>query len=105
MNAFASAIDDLFADPNIASDAVYTPADGDPVSVRVIARRPDEIVGFGDTRVHTATAIFDVRISEVPTPAEGDTLEVGGETYVIQGEPVGDRERLVWTLDCRPVSA
>jgi hypothetical protein len=104
MNAFAFAIDALFADPNIASDAVYTPADGDPVSVRVIARRPDEIVGFGDTRIHTATAVFDVRVLDVPAPVVGDTLEIGGETYVIQGEPMRDRERLVWSLDCRPTS-
>jgi hypothetical protein len=25
-----------------------------------------------------------------------------GETFVIQAEPVRDRERLVWTLDVRP---
>jgi hypothetical protein len=25
-----------------------------------------------------------------------------GETFVVQGEPVRDRERLVWTLDKRP---
>jgi hypothetical protein len=90
------------ADPNLATDAVYTPAGGDPLTVRVIARQPDEIVGFGDTRIHTETAIFDVRISEVPTPAESDTLEIGGDTYVIQGEPVRDRDGLLWTLDVRP---
>jgi hypothetical protein len=32
------------------TDAVYTPAGGEPISVRVIARRPDTIVGFGDLR-------------------------------------------------------
>jgi hypothetical protein len=82
MTAFTAAIDTLFADPNIAYDAIYIPTGGDPMTVRVIAKRPDEIVGFGDTRIHTATAMFDVRVSEVPAPAEGDTLEVGGETYV-----------------------
>jgi hypothetical protein len=25
-----------------------------------------------------------------------------GEAFLIQGEPVRDRERLVWTLDLRP---
>ena len=102
MTAFAAAIDTLFRDQNIAADAVYTPAGGDPMTVRVIAKRPDEIVGFGDTPIHAATAIFDVRVSEVATPAEGDTLEVGGDTYVIQGEPVRDRDRLIWSLDTRP---
>jgi hypothetical protein len=102
MTAIATAIDDLFADPNIAADAVYTPAGGDPMTVRVIAKRPDDIVGFGDTRIHTATALFDVRIVEVPAPAEGDTLEIGGESYVVQGEPVRDRDGLIWSLDMRP---
>jgi hypothetical protein len=102
MTAFATAIDDLFADPNIAAEAIYTPAGGGPMTVRVIAKRPDEIVGFGDTRIHTATAMFDVRVSEVPAPAESDTLEVGGETYVIQGEPVRDRDGLIWSVDMRP---
>jgi hypothetical protein len=102
MTAFAAAIDDLFADPNIASDAVYTPTGGDPMTVRVIARRPNEIVGFGDTRIHASTAMFDVRVSEVPAPAEGDALEIGDDTYVIQGEPVRDRDGLIWSVDTRP---
>ncbi len=102
MTAFAAAIDALFADTNLASDAVYTPADGEPKTVRVIARRSDELVGFGDTRIHSATAVFDVRVSEFPAPAEGDTLEIDGETFVLQGEPVRDRDRLIWTLDTRP---
>jgi hypothetical protein len=44
--------------------ASYTPAAGEPVSVRVIARRPDTIVGFGETRIHADTANFEVRASE-----------------------------------------
>ena len=103
MNAFTTAIDDLFADPNIAVDALYAPAGGNPKTVRVIATRPDEIVGFGDTRIHTPTAVFEVRVSEVPAPEAGDTVEVGGETFVLQGEPVRDPDRLTWTLDARPV--
>jgi voltage-gated potassium channel Kch len=102
MNAFATAIAALFADPNITVEAIYTPAGGDPMTVRVIAKRPDGIVGFGHTRIHTATTMFDVRVSEVSAPADGDTLEIGGETYVIQGEPVRDRDGLMWSLDTHP---
>ena len=53
MTAFAGAVDATFADFGI--DAVYTPASGEPVSVRVIAKRPDTIMGFGETRIHTET--------------------------------------------------
>ena len=102
MNVFAAAIDDLFADPNLAADAVFLPEGGVPVSMRVIARRPDRLLEFGDARLHAETAILEVRVSEVPNPRPGDRLDVGGELLIIQGEPVRDRERLVWTVDLRP---
>ena len=107
MNAFMGAIDDLFANPDIARDAVWRPGGaGDGIPVRAIVRRPDRNAEFGDIAVHTATAVFEVRVSEVPTPAEGDTIALvgtlAGEAFVVQGEPVRDAERLVWTLDTRP---
>jgi hypothetical protein len=83
-------------------DAAYTPAGGDSITVRVIAKRPDEIVGFGGTRIHTETAVFDLRVSEVATPRPGDRLTVAGSEYVVQGEPDRDPERLVWTVETYP---
>jgi hypothetical protein len=83
-------------------DALYTPAGGEPTPVRVITRRPDTIVGFGGTRIHTEGATFEVRASEVADPRPGDQLSVGGDTFVIQGEPERrDPDRLVWSLDMR----
>ena len=98
---FQGAVDSTFAAFGI--DAVYTPAGGDPVSVRVIAKRPDTIVGFGETRIHAETATFEVQVSEVVTPRPDDQLTIGGETFVIHGEPERrDPDRLVWSLDVRP---
>jgi hypothetical protein len=72
--------------------------------VRVIAKRSATIVGFGDTRIHTETATFEVRASEVANPRPGDQVTVAGETFIVQGEPERrDPERLVWTLEVRPV--
>ena len=83
-------------------DASFTPDGGMPAPVRVIAKRPDTIVGFGETRIHTETAIFELRASEVANPRPGDQLTVGSDTFVIQGEPERrDPDRLVWTLDVR----
>jgi hypothetical protein len=102
MEAFAGAVDASFAAFGV--DAIYELAGGDPNSVRVIARQPDTIVGFGETRIHAETAIFEVRSSEVAMPRPGDQLNVDGEGYVIQGEPVRrDPDRLVWTVDVRPI--
>ena len=67
--------------------------------VRLIAMHPDTIVGFGDTRVHTETATFELRASEVPNSRPDDWLILGAETFILQGEPQRrDPDRLVWTL-------
>jgi hypothetical protein len=81
MTVFAGAVDATFA--AFGMDAVYIPAGGEPVAVRVIARRPDTIVGFGDTRIHAETATFGLRASEVANPRPDDQLNVDGETFVI----------------------
>ncbi len=101
MTAFASAIDLLFDDPNIAQTATYEPAYGEPVPVRIIARRADSVTDFGEARLWSDSTMVDLRVSEVPEPQPGDQLTLGAETFVIQGEPVRDRERLVWTLNVR----
>jgi hypothetical protein len=85
MTAFQGAVDATFAAFGI--DAIYNPASGEPVPVRVIAKRPDTIVGFGETRIHTETAMFEVRASEVANPHPEDQLTVGAETFLIQREP------------------
>jgi hypothetical protein len=101
MMVFQGAVDATFA--AFGLDATYTPAGGEPIDVRVIARRPDAIVGFGETRVHTETATFELRVSELASPRSGDQLTVGDETFIVQGEPQRrDPDRLVWTLDVRP---
>ena len=95
---FQGAVDAMFVAFGI--DALYTPAGGEPVSVRVIARRPDSMVGFDDTRIHAETATFELRASEVASPRPDDQLSVDGETFIVQGEPERrDPNRLVWTVD------
>ena len=102
MTAVAMALDALFTDDNIAREAVYTPEGGGPVLVRAVARRADETTGFGDARIWSETTRLDLRIAEVPAPRPGDRIEIDGEAFLIQGEPVRDRERLVWTVDLLP---
>ena len=72
-------------------------------TVRVVTKRPDEVLDFGESRVVAATTVAEVRVSEVPDPQEGDTLEIGDAVFVVQGAPRRDAERLIWSLDLRPV--
>ena len=103
MTAFAAATDVLFADLHLAWDAVYRPAGaGDGIPVRAMLRRPDRIESFGETRLLADTTLIDVRTAEVPLLAAGDTVDVDVDIYRVQGEPVRDSERLVWTAELRP---
>ncbi|WP_096703342.1 hypothetical protein [Magnetospirillum sp. 15-1] len=97
MTAFADALDDLFADPNMAVTVTYQ---GRPV--RALVRRPDRDIEFSDITVHTGTAVFDIRRREIPAPQAGDIIHHDGDNFVVQGEPRLDAERLTWTLDTRP---
>ena len=102
MTAFASAIDALFADPNLAREAVYIADGGAPVLVRLMPRRDDQITGFGEARILSDSARFDLRVGEIAEPRPGDRIEMAGDAFIVQGEPARDPERLVWTLDTRP---
>jgi hypothetical protein len=103
MSAFAAALGALFADPNMGRDAVYIADGGAPMLVRIVARRADAITDFGDARLWSETTRVDLRVTEVANPRPGDRIEIDAEAFLIQGEPIRDRERLVWTVDLRPV--
>jgi len=60
------------------------------------------VTNFSDARLWSETARVDLRVTEVPNPRPGDRIEIGGDAFIIQGEPVRDRERLVWTVDLIP---
>jgi hypothetical protein len=102
MSAFAAAVGALFADPNMGRDALYIVDGGAPVLVRVVARRADAVPDFGDARLWSETTRVDMRVADVANPRSGDRIEIDGDALLIQGEPIRDRERLVWTLDLRP---
>ena len=97
MSAFTGAIDDLFADPNMAVTVSYQGR-----SIRALVRRPDRDIEFSDITVHTGTAVFEIRRREIPAPQAGDVIVHDGDSFVVQGEPRLDAERLIWTLDTRP---
>ena len=102
MSAFAAAVGALFADPNMGRDAVYIADGGAPALVRVVARRTDTVTDFGDARLWSETTRVDLRVADVANPLQGDRVEIDGDAFLIQGKPVRDRERLVWTVDLRP---
>jgi hypothetical protein len=103
IDVFAAATDALFADPNIARDAIWRAGGaGAGIAVRVVTKRPDQVVGFGDSRAILPTTLIDVRRSEVAEPASGDTVEIDGDVFEIIVTPTTDSLGLVWTCEAAP---
>ena len=70
--------------------------------IRVIRSAPDRVTDFGAGRLVSDTTVVDVRVADLPAPRPGDLIVIGADSHVIQGEPLRDRERLIWTLDLGP---
>lgn len=84
----------------LGEEATYTPTGGSATSIKVMPIRPDEIIGVAETRVHTATAVFEVRVSEVANPLEGEPIVFDGTNYTIKGKPTReDPRRRIWTIE------
>jgi hypothetical protein len=110
MDAFAMATDAIFEDPHLAVDAIWRVGGGaDGVSVRVIRKSPEAIVGLGDSRFDLDAMLLDVRLSEVAAPARGDQVDILdgdgaiAETVEVTGNSSIDRRRAVRTLEVSAV--
>jgi len=103
MNAYAAGVDLYFQDPHLGRAALYRAGGtGYPIEIRVVESRPDAEVTFGAVRASVATAVFDIRLSEIADPRPGDTIHLGSDVYVVQGAPKRDDDRMVWRLDTHP---
>ena len=103
MNAFAVAMDRIFGHSDMGITAVWIAGGtSEERPIRLIRRAPDRITEFGSARILSETLTADVRISDIPDPRPGDLIVIGAESYAIQGEPIRDRDRLIWTLELVP---
>ena len=103
MTVFAAAMDRIYANPSMAAAALWISATtSEERPIHVIRRAPDRITDFGAGRFVSDTMTVDVRLSDLPDPRPGDLVVIGTDSFTIQGEPLRDRERLIWTLDLHP---
>jgi hypothetical protein len=102
MTAFADALEVLFADKNTSVEIWYRDGAGAFTRAQGILRRPDEIMEFGAARLLSDTTRIDVRVADIPNPRPQEQILIGDETFLIEGEPRRDRERLIWTMTLCP---
>lgn len=103
MTVFTAAMDRIYSNPSMAVAALWMSATtSEERTIRVIRRAPDRITEFGAGRLVSDTMMVDVRLSDLPDPRPGDLIVIGADSFTVQGEPLRDRERLIWSLDLRP---
>ena len=100
-HAFERAVSRLFA--RLGVPGSYRLADGREITTRFIAKQADVVESFGDTRLALATHRFDVMARDVASPREAEHFTLAGQTYRVLGDPLADRERLIWTLTGTPL--
>jgi hypothetical protein len=97
MMAFSRSVDSLFAKLGVA--ATFQPRIGMNRAVTLIPKRPDEIIGLGQSDISSEVTLFDLRIKEVAELKADDVLIYQGEEYRIIAEPRRDIHRLIWTVE------
>ena len=102
MTEFDLAADSLFADQNLAVDALLRlDGTGAALAIRVIRAMPDRFASFGEGRFVVDTVLLHIRLADAPVLVAGDTVEIAGQLYEVLGTPTRDSDRLVWLAEAR----
>lgn len=96
MSVWDDALADLHAS-DMATAAVYTPAGGDPIEIRVVLSVPSREFSLNEGRLMLGTHELQVRRIDVAQPAIGDAVTINGEDLRINSEPMLDVEGVSWT--------
>ena len=102
MTAFDLATDSLFADPNLAVDALLRlGGTGMAQAIRAIRAMPDRFANFGEGRFVVDTVLLNIRLADAPVLSAGDIVEIAGQLHEVRGTPTRDSDRLVWLAEAR----
>lgn len=102
IDPFALGVKRLFA--SLGSPAQYCTVAGETIELKVISKAPDSVQEFGQSHLAVTSYRFDLQAADVARPIEGDRLTWRGVIYVIQGDALVDRDRLIWTVSAYPLS-
>ncbi len=110
MTAFDAMHDVLFANANLALDAVYaapaTTPDADP-NCRVMYWEVDRKIDLGVSGAVKPGPVAEMRASDVPLPVAGGTLAIrfgtGARNFEIKKVVADDSLRSIWRLALREV--
>jgi len=87
-----------------AATAIYREGGkGEEATVTVLLSQPDQVGALDQLRVKRETTTLIVRVSEVPRLEANDSFDIveSGERFIVQGTPLRDMTRLIWSVDVR----
>ncbi len=98
--ALAALAGAIFADPNIAQAATYTPPDGDPVGCRVVLRFDgDEMFSAGTGGTLLSAHRIQIDVPSI-VPVSGGIFAVAGRSYTVVGEAATDDKSGISSVRC-----
>lgn len=105
MTAFAADVAAIFDDV-LAVDANYLSQGLPPaVAVRVIPKRGDQISEFAQSSVVQSGFSLKAQVAQIADPMIGDIFVINGERYAVQGAPVRNARRTLWSIEVHPECA
>lgn len=100
MSLFSEDVSAIFDDV-LAEDAEHLAQDGSGAVIRVIPRMPDRVTEFNGGRFRSTTMVFLVPTTAAETIRSGDAILFGGETWIVNGQPLRDNRQLWWSVEVR----
>lgn len=101
MNAFASAMDALVADPNLGVDATYCAEGvGPAVAVRLVRSSPDRAGDAFGTEILQASDVLTVATATLPSLAAGDRFAIGPDLLSVT-HAERDATGTAWRVFCQ----
>jgi hypothetical protein len=99
MDAIIAALDALFADPEIAEDALWKPGGAEPgIPVRVIRREPEASPSSAIAGCSWQVSL-SIRKAEAPTLAEGDVIVVEERSFPVLAKPRVDALGIIYACE------
>ncbi len=98
---FAMGVKRLFA--SLGFPAQYSTVAGESSELIVISRAQDSVHDVCQSHLAVTSDRFDLQASDITRPQEGDRLMWRGVIFVIQGDALVDRDRLIWTVSAYPL--
>lgn len=92
---FQRAVDDIF--DHLGIDVVYTPNGGDPAEIKANVEYGENLEASGRMIGARASAVLEVKASDVPQPGYKDTVLINGETWHVLRRISGDG--FTWKLE------